>query len=109
MLEMIATGAAPSTIESLMIIFTRAVNPEAEIESLPHLIYIQNLRVVLRTVGEAIGVLQLSEFDNWDQLFTDAISIQRLLTGFRVWFHIWNHLKRGRVPMYLATPLLEIP
>ena len=61
-----------------MIIFARTVNPEAEIESLPHLTYIQNLRVVLHTVGEAIGVLQLSEFDNWDQLFTDATSIQRL-------------------------------
>ena len=31
-----------------------------------------------------------------------------LLTVLRVWFHICNHLKRGRVPMYLATPLLEI-
>ena len=30
------------------------------------------------------------------------------LTVLRVWFHIWNHLKRGRVPMYLATRLLEI-
>ena len=54
------------------------MNPEAEIKSLPHLTYIQNLLGVPYTVGETIGVLQLSEFDNWDQLFTDATSIQRL-------------------------------
>ena len=34
--------------------------------------------MVLHTLGEAIGVIQLSEFDNWDQLFTDSTSVQRL-------------------------------
>ena len=78
MLEMIATGASPSEIESLVIIFAHTIDPDVNVESLPHLRYIQNLRVVLHTIGEAIGVIQLSEFDNWDQLFTDATSVQRL-------------------------------
>ena len=43
MLEMIAAGAAPSHVESLMIVFARTVDPDAEIELLPHLRYIQNL------------------------------------------------------------------
>ena len=60
MLEMIATGAAPSAIESLMIIFAHTIDPEINIESLPRLRYIQNLLVVLHTLGEAIGVIQLS-------------------------------------------------
>ena len=33
----------------------------------------------------------------------------RWLTGLRVWCRIRHHLKRGRVPMYLATPISEIP
>ena len=59
MLEMVATGASPSGIESLMIIFARTVDPDFKIDSLPCLRYIQNLRVVLNTLGEAIGVIQL--------------------------------------------------
>ena len=59
-LEMIATGAAPSEIESLVIIFARTIELDDKIESLPRLRYIQNLRVVLHTLGEAIGVIQLS-------------------------------------------------
>ena len=43
MLEMISTGAAPSTIESLMIIFARTVDPDVEIEELPNGRYICNL------------------------------------------------------------------
>ena len=76
MLEMIDTGAAPSAIESLMIIFARTIDPNVKIELLLHLRYTQNLQVVLHTLGEAIGIIQLSEFDNWDQLFTDATSVQ---------------------------------
>ena len=60
MLEMIATGAAPSTIESLVIIFARTIDPDVKIELLPRLRYIQNIRVVLHTLGEAIGVIQMS-------------------------------------------------
>ena len=78
MLEMIATGAAPSTIASLVLIFAKTVEPDAEIEALPHLTYVQNLRTVLHTMGEALGVLQLSQFKNWEQLFTNATGIQRL-------------------------------
>ena len=78
MLEMIATGAAPSIIGKLMVIFARTVEPDTVIENIPQLRYIQHLRAVLHVVGEALGVLQLSNILNWDELFTDATSIRCL-------------------------------
>ena len=43
------------------------------------------------------------------QRLSSSVGSSFSLTVLRVWFHIRNHLKRGRVPMYLDTPLLEIP
>ena len=78
MLEMIATGAAPSVIGKLIFIFARTINPDVEVNSLPHLRYIQHLRQVLHVLGEALGALQLSSTLRWDELLTDASSIRRL-------------------------------
>ncbi len=78
MLEMIATGAAPSVIGKLIFIFARTIDPHVQVKSLPHLRYIQHLRQVLHVLGEALGVLQLSSTLRWEELLTDATSIRRL-------------------------------
>ena len=78
MLNMTATGTALPTIESLIVLFPRTIEQNVGIDLLPRLRHVQNLRVVLQVLGEAVGALQLSEFDTWDQLFAGAATTQRL-------------------------------
>eukprot|EP00957_Ditylum_brightwellii_P201208 15324566-Ditylum_brightwellii.AAC.1 len=75
---MIGTGAAPSTIINIIAIFAQTIAPDAAMEELPKLRYVQHLQTVLYVLGKTMGVIQLLEFDNWDQLFTDTSSIQHL-------------------------------
>eukprot|EP00957_Ditylum_brightwellii_P016084 1211586-Ditylum_brightwellii.AAC.1 len=61
---MIGTGAAPSTIINIIAIFAPVIAPDATIEEIPKLRYVQHLQTILYVLGKAMKTFIISMNDH---------------------------------------------
>ena len=75
LVESLVTGASPSAIKKLLVIFSQHFSPRKHAMDQPGSKLINKCRTTMKVMAEVCAVIELARADAWGQLFTDASSV----------------------------------